>query len=181
MIKCAEQAELFNWLSKVVTGTGNFVYSTGQLVNDYLGEDYMRMHHEEADSLKELFTLRENVKNQHIRQEKTLLEKKEKLFKVGDLSKWGGGGSHSCFKDEQEMSDLRNKLMQNKNMAYTYMLPKETYEWEIKREELCFLTNQCLNEVQRTAGENGKVLRQHFRDMALNMCNQINQVSLAFF
>ena len=74
------------------------------------------------------------------------------------------------------MSDLCQKLMQSKNLAFTYMLPKETYEWEIKREELCFLTNQTLNEVQRTATENGKVLRQHFRDMALNMCNHINQV-----
>ena len=75
------------------------------------------------------------------------------------------------------MSDLCQKLMQNKNLAFTYMLPKETYEWETKREELCYLTNQTLNEVQRTAIENGKVLRQHFRDMALNMCNHINQVS----
>jgi len=74
------------------------------------------------------------------------------------------------------MSDLCQKLMQNKNLAFTYMLPKETYEWETKREELCYLTNQTLNEVQRTAIENGKVLRQHFRDMALNMCNHINQV-----
>ena len=150
---------MFDCLSKVVTGTGNLVYNTGRLVNDYLGEDYMRMHHEEAEAFKELFNLREAVKNSHIKQEKTLLEKKEKLFKVGDLSKWGGGAPHSCFKDEKEMSDLSGKLMQNKNLAFTYMLPKETYEWETKREELCFLTNQSLTEIQRTAGENGKVLR----------------------
>jgi hypothetical protein len=29
MIKCQEQADMFAWLSKVVTGTGNFVYNTG--------------------------------------------------------------------------------------------------------------------------------------------------------
>ena len=45
------------------------------------------------------------------------------------------------------MSDLCQKLMQNKNLAFTYMLPTETYEWETKREELCYLTNQTLNEV----------------------------------
>jgi hypothetical protein len=92
------------------------------------------------------------------------MEKKEKLHKVGDLSKWGG--AHSCFKDELEMSELRTKLMQNKALAFTYMLPRETFEWETRREELCFLTNQCLGEVQRVATENGKVLRQHFRDMS---------------
>lgn len=104
MIKCGEQAELFGWLSKVVTGTGNFIYNSGQIVNDYLGEDYMRMHFEESDSFREMFAIREAAKNQLIKQEKALMEKKEKLFKVGDLSKWGGGGPHSCFKDEQEMS-----------------------------------------------------------------------------
>ncbi len=80
------------------------------------------------------------------------------------------------------MADLRNQLMANKNLAFTYMLPKETHEWEMKREELCFLTNQCLGEVQRVATDNGNLFRAHFRDMSQNMCNQINQVSkLQFF
>ena len=67
--------------------------------------------------------------------------------------------------------------MQNKNLAFTYMLPKETYEWESRREELCYLTNQCLSEVQRVALENGRDLRVHFRDMSSKMCNFINTVS----
>lgn len=29
MIKCTSQHELFAWLSKLTTGTGNFVYQTG--------------------------------------------------------------------------------------------------------------------------------------------------------
>lgn len=141
MIKCSSQHELFLWLSKMATGTGNFVASTGQLIGDYLGEDYMRMHFEEAESFKEIFNLREIIRTQYVKQEKALIEKKEKLFKVGDLSKWGGAPGQSCFRDELEMTDLRNTLMSNKNLAFTYMLPKETYEWEMRREELCYLTN----------------------------------------
>lgn len=101
----------------------------------------MRMHFEEAESFRELINLRESVKNFNIKQEKSLTDKKDKLFRIGDLSKWGGGPPHSCFKDEKEIAELSGKLMNNKNLAFTYMLPKETYEWETKREELCFLTN----------------------------------------
>lgn len=135
----------------------------------------MRTHVEEADALKELFNLREAVRAQFVKQEKALLDKKEKLYKQGDLSKWGGAPGQTCFKDELEMAELRNKLMVDKNLAFSYMLPRETYEWENRREELCFLTNQCLTEVQRLAQDNGKQLRQHFRDMSQLMCNHINQ------
>ncbi len=101
----------------------------------------MRMHFEESESFRELFTLREAIRAQYVKQEKALIDKKEKLFRVGDLSKWGGVPGQSCFRDELEMTDLRNTLMQNKNLAFTYMLPKETFEWEQRREELCYLTN----------------------------------------
>ena len=90
------------------------------------------------------------------------------------MSKWGGAPGQSCFKDELEMANLRNTLMQNKNLAFTYMLPKETYEWETRREELCYLTNQCLSEVQRVSCDNGRDLRGHFRDMSQHMCTFIN-------
>ena len=78
----------------------------------------MKMHFEEAESFRELFNLREAIRNQYVKQEKALIEKKEKLFKVGDLSKWGGAPGQSCFKDELEMANLRNTLMQNKNLAW---------------------------------------------------------------
>jgi len=63
LIKCQPQHELFAWLSKLATGTGNFVYQTGELVSQYLGEDYMRVHHEETETYRDLFNLREAVHN----------------------------------------------------------------------------------------------------------------------
>jgi hypothetical protein len=46
----------------MATGTGNFVASTGQLVGDYMGEDYMKTHFEEADIFKEFFNYREAIR-----------------------------------------------------------------------------------------------------------------------
>ena len=67
MIKCQSQHDLFLWLSKMATGTGNFVASTGQLVGDYMGEDYMKTHFEEADIFKEFFNYREAIRTQYLK------------------------------------------------------------------------------------------------------------------
>ena len=100
----------------------------------------MRKHHEESETFRELFNMREAVHNQYIKTEKALIERKEKLFKQGDLSKWGSG-PFSCFADQKQIMDLQGHLMRDKPTAFTYMLPKESFECENKKEELCFLTN----------------------------------------
>ena len=89
----------------------------------------MRVHAEEPESFRELFYLREAVHNQFIRIEKNLIGKKENLFKGSEPTKWGSG-PFSCFKDEKQVNDLREKLLADKTFAFTYMLPKETQEYE---------------------------------------------------
>lgn len=61
MIKCQSQHELFAWLSKMITGTGNFIAQQGELIEKYIG-DHMKYHFDEQESYKELFSLREQVK-----------------------------------------------------------------------------------------------------------------------
>ena len=67
--------------------------------------------------------------------DRSLLEKKEKLFKQKDLYKWGG------FQDNLQLQKMQDELVQNKEKAFLFMLPKETKEMENKKEELGFLTN----------------------------------------
>ena len=67
--------------------------------------------------------------------DRSLLEKKEKLFKQKDLYKWGG------FQDNLQLQKMQDELVQNKEKAFLFMLPKETKEMESKKEELGFLTN----------------------------------------
>lgn len=52
----------------------------------------MKYHKIEDESFKELLKNREDVKKNFVRQEKALKDKKEKLFKNKDLSKWGYEG-----------------------------------------------------------------------------------------
>ena len=61
MIKCQSQHELFSWLSKLVIGTSNFAYQTGELVESFLGEEYMKVHLEESDTFREVQNLRDAI------------------------------------------------------------------------------------------------------------------------
>ena len=75
------------------------------------------------------------MKNAFVKIDRSLLEKKEKLFKQKDLYKWGG------FQDNLQLQKMQDELVQNKEKAFLFMLPKETKEMENKKEELGFLTN----------------------------------------
>ena len=52
------------------------------------------------------------------------------------------------------------------NKAFAMMLPKETQECDLKREELMFYTNQCWDEMKRVSDEDGRDLREHFKEMS---------------
>jgi hypothetical protein len=61
------------------------------------------------------------------------------------------------------------------------MLPKESVDLEVKREELGFYTNQCWDEMRRVNKDNGRLLRDHFKNMASKECKLINIVSEFIF
>lgn len=46
---------------------------------------------------------------------------------------------------------------------------------EYQREELSFYTNQCLDEVRRTGRDNGRLLSEHYIEMAQVECAYVNQ------
>ena len=73
---------------------------------------------------------------------------------------------------------LKDELIKDKDKAFPFMLPQPTKEVELKREELCFYTNQCWDEIRRVGNDNGRLIRDHFRDMSQIQCSYINQVSL---
>lgn len=61
MIKVERQQELFTWLSKMLTGSGNHVANLGDLVKVYLGS-HLKFHMHEHESFRELLAVREQSK-----------------------------------------------------------------------------------------------------------------------
>ena len=125
---------MYAWLSKMITGTGNFIAQQGELFKQFLGS-HMKYHLLEHESFREILKVREEQKVAFIKHEKSLLDKKERLFKNRDFAKWGYLGA---ITDLEKLSD---KFTSNKEAAFTYMLQKETRELELQREELSFYSN----------------------------------------
>ena len=85
MIKCERNHEIFAWLSKMITGSGNHFANVGELIKIYLGS-HLKYHLSEHESFRELHKVREAVTKQFMSKQRTLFDRKEKLFRNKDLS-----------------------------------------------------------------------------------------------
>lgn len=132
--------------------------------------NYMKYNLHEGDTYRDLFNQRESFSLAFAKADKALKEKKEKLFKLRDVTKWGG------FKDNAEMVRLKDELLKDQEAAFDYMLPKETLELEQKRQEACFYSNQCWDEIRRVSKDNSVLLTEHFKDIGNLHCTQISSV-----
>jgi hypothetical protein len=159
MIRVDRLHELYAWLSKMSTGTGNHIANLGDLFKVYLGS-HLKYHMSEHESFRELQTLREQVKQNFIKKERHLIERKEKLFKSQDISRWGFEGS------QDDLIRRKDELLEDKEKAFRFMLSKESQELEHFREELFFYSNQSLSEVRRVGTDNGLLLTDHFITMS---------------
>ena len=174
MIRVDRLHELYAWLSKMSTGTGNHIANLGDLFKVYLGS-HLKYHMSEHESFRELQTLRESVKQTFIKKERHLIERKERLFKSQDISRWGFEGP------QDDLIRRKDELLQDKEKAFRYMLTKESQELETFREELFFYSNQSLAEVRRVGTDNGLLLTDHFITMSQIQCGYVNQVSITSF
>eukprot|EP00350_Pseudokeronopsis_sp_OXSARD2_P009184 CAMPEP_0170553090 /NCGR_PEP_ID=MMETSP0211-20121228/10937_1 /TAXON_ID=311385 /ORGANISM="Pseudokeronopsis sp., Strain OXSARD2" /LENGTH=91 /DNA_ID=CAMNT_0010861219 /DNA_START=1184 /DNA_END=1459 /DNA_ORIENTATION=+ len=91
------------------------------MINSFLGS-HLKYHMDEFETFKELHTYRENLKNTYLKNQRNLLDKKEKFFKKQEVEKWSGQGEPSMIVP----SAIREELLINKDKAFSFMLPKET-------------------------------------------------------
>jgi hypothetical protein len=96
-----------------------------------------------------------------------LLDKKEKLWKGKDIYMW------EC-EDMLKLEANRVLATSEKDMAFGYMLTRESEALAKMKEELCFIQNQCWDEVRRVNSDNSVILREKLFDMGQQMCEYIN-------
>ena len=120
MIKNDRQHELFAWISKMVTGTGNHIIWQSELFKSYLGS-HLKYHLWKHESLRELHGNREVIKGAFIKKEKALYDRKERLFKTRDCTKWGYTQG-----PQDELLRRQEELIANKDKAFKFMLSEDT-------------------------------------------------------
>lgn len=172
MIKVDRQHDLYSWLSRMLNGTGQHISNTSELIKLYCGS-HLKYHCSEHESMRELYQTRDQVKAAYMKKERQLFDKKERLFKQKDVTKWG-----CTAVSLDELQSKQEELFEHKEKAFKFMLTEESRVLSEQREELSFYTNQCLSEVRRVGLDNGNMLTDHFITMSQINCAYINQVSL---
>ncbi len=106
---------MYAWLSKMVTGTGNFIAQQGDLFKNFMGS-HLKYHLAEHESFREILKQRDDVNAMVNRHSKTLGDKKEKLLKNKDITKWGYLGNPA------DIEKRYDQLLENKPAAFSFML-----------------------------------------------------------
>lgn len=74
-----------------------------------------------------------------------------------------------------ELIGRKHDLLQDRNLAFPFMLTSETKKlWDFK-ERINFFTNQILSELRRVGQDNGDALIEHFMAKGSVQVEYINQ------
>lgn len=100
-----------------------------------------------------------------------MLARKEKLYKGRDVSKW---------EIKEEKLRVAQDVINDKDAAFSMMLPKETKKVEYLAEESSYFTNQCWKESRRVIMLDYAQAREHFVDMGEQMHRHIYEINLSW-
>jgi hypothetical protein len=99
-----------------MTSTGVYIKQLGDMYKSSFSQ-HLKYNLDEAGTFRDLFTQRDQSYQSFIRADRALQDKKERLFKLKDTTKWGG------FKDDVQQVRFKPELVNNKEAAFDFMLP----------------------------------------------------------
>ena len=138
--------ESYKYMSNFSKDLSENLKKQASLINIDIRE-YFKFLKREFRVMKE-FSLRvENDKNTYYKAQEKLDGRKEDLFKKQDITKW-----------EIDPNDTTDKtaILQNKEIAFEKMLPKETLNVKVLKINYGFYLNRIIEEYQRLREQNGK-------------------------
>ena len=137
--------ESYNILSKIMQDWSETNKRQKILINEYIRE-YFRYIKNEFVSLKDLAQKVDNNKSIYNKAFDKLNSSKENLFKQ-DISSWG--------LSSYDMDD-KIKLVNNKELAFSKMLPRDTKRVDVLRKNYGFYLNSIISEYERIKDLNNK-------------------------
>lgn len=137
-------------------------YETSKYVKEMMSM-FLTYSCNEANCMKELEKERDTRFNTFIRHEAKLRAKKEKLWEVADISKWGMRAEDA----KQDPSIYLN----NKELALNKMLNQETNELRIQRDECAHFNYQMNYETARILKDFQKLECKHYYEFGRLFCD----------
>ena len=124
---------------------------------------YFKYLNREYDSIKELYNNFEETKNDYIKSKKNLEKDKESLFKKKNVKNWG------------LPPELANIDVNNKELCFEKMLPKETAELYEKKKLACFYGNNFEKEFSRLRSRIELNSKDEFIELYKNLTKEIHE------
>ena len=109
--------------------------------------EYFKFIKREFHCMKELSLRVEAQKSNFYKAQEKLMNRKDELFKKGDVLKWE--------LDPNDQVD-KNSITSNKDLAFAKMLPKDTETLKMLKYNYGFYLNRIIEEYQRLRDLNGK-------------------------
>ena len=125
--------------------------------------EYFKYVKNNFKSMKDLISLVESNKNTYNKNERYLINRKEDLFRKGDVNKW---------ELNLEDRDKANNLLQDKNSALMKIIPKETNNVIYMKKTYGYYLNRIIEEYERL-----KIINSHLhRKNLVNACEKLSEI-----
>lgn len=148
--------QIHKFMSDIFTCWGNTFLEQGQVMKSKFGKFYT-YHTYEGEPLREMIKKRFSVKENYVKAEVKLNDKKNRLLKSQDYKKWE--------LDREGLNKL-SQLQKNEEMAKKFMLPNDTKVVEEKRHLLNYMSNQVNYQVRDMFNNNYTDLSEHLMEVA---------------
>ena len=161
-----KKTDLFKNLNNIMNKWSDIMRNQSEFIEINLREQFKFINKQQKE-MSYLIKKMNQKKFNFIKSENKLIQKKEELFKKGDVNKWG-------LKKE----DLKNKenYKNNKELAFKKMLPKDTIHTYNYKRAFAFFACSLLKEFDRIRNRNIKIIEENLITISKVFIDDINKM-----
>ena len=161
-----KKTELFKNLTNIMNNWSETMRNQSEFIEVNLREQFKFINKQQKE-MSHLIKKMNQKKYIFIKYENKLVQKKEDLFKKGDVNKWG-----------LKKDDLKNKenIKNNKELAFKKMLPKDTLHTYNYKRAFAFFAYSLIKEFDRIRNRNIKIMEENLIIISRVFINDINKM-----
>jgi len=166
-VESDQNAFLYTKVYELIEQSGKFQIQHAEVMRKSVG-DFLKYNVQAASSIKEAKNLILESREKYEESLEKLNAKKSKLFRNQDISTW---------QLNSNVAGMEERLLANKDEAFTRMLPEESAKVSYQREELEYFVNVMHGETKRMLHNDYEDSRDNFVDMGEMQMRFIHEYS----
>ncbi len=161
-----KKSDLFKNLNNIMNNWSDIMRNQSEFIEINLREQFKFINKQQKEMSYLIKTMNQK-KFSFIKYENKLIQKKEELFKKGDVNKWG-----------LKKDDLKNKenFINNKELAFKKMLPKDTLHTYNYKRAFAFFAYSLIKEFDRIRDRNIKIMKENLITISNVFIDDINKM-----